>query len=373
MNDIKVAIVGAAGRGGSFILPFTANPNTQLVALCDADADRLHAIPSVPKSTQLYTDYDQMLDESAPDVVVVATPMLLHSQHCIAALQRDIYVLGEVPAVVSIEQAKALVLADHYSKAQYMMAENCCYTKQTVLISELVKAGLFGTVTYAEAEYLHELKALNEQTKWRRNWQTGIDGITYGTHSTGPLLHWMGQRITSVSCAGCGHHYADAEGIAYQAQDGCVMLGKTASDQLVSIRVDMLSNRPNNTYYSLQGTEGCFEASRGFGDQPKIWLKSQSEKMEWMPLSELEAQYLPECYLNPPEAALKSSHDGGDYWQVVAFVDALTSSKPMPIDIHQAMDMTLPGLVSQQSVLQGGAWLPVPDSRDWVQRSAVSL
>ena len=247
-----------------------------------------------------------------------------------------------------------------------MMAENCCYTKQTVLIGELVKAGLFGTVTYAEAEYLHELKALNEQTKWRRSWQTGIDGITYGTHSTGPLLHWMGERITSVCCTGCGHHYTDAAGAAYQAQDGCVMLGKTASDQLVSVRVDMLSNRPNNTYYSLQGTEGCFEASRGFGDRPKIWLKSHSEKMEWMPLSELEAQYLPDCYLNPPEAAVNSSHDGGDYWQVVAFVDALTSGHPVPIDIHQAMDMTLPGLVSQQSVFQGGAWLPVPDSRTWV-------
>jgi hypothetical protein len=29
------------------------------------------------------------------------------------------------------------------------------------------------------------------------------------------------------------------------------------------------------------------------------------------------------------------------------------------------MDMTLPGLVSQQSILQGSAWLPVPDSRAW--------
>jgi hypothetical protein len=31
----------------------------------------------------------------------------------------------------------------------------------------------------------------------------------------------------------------------------------------------------------------------------------------------------------------------------------------------KAMDMTLPGLVSQQSVAQGSAWLPVPNSREW--------
>ena len=29
------------------------------------------------------------------------------------------------------------------------------------------------------------------------------------------------------------------------------------------------------------------------------------------------------------------------------------------------MDMTLPGLLSQQSIEEGGSWLDVPDSRDW--------
>ena len=29
------------------------------------------------------------------------------------------------------------------------------------------------------------------------------------------------------------------------------------------------------------------------------------------------------------------------------------------------MDMTLPGLISQQSIRQNGQWLDVPNSRDW--------
>ncbi len=29
------------------------------------------------------------------------------------------------------------------------------------------------------------------------------------------------------------------------------------------------------------------------------------------------------------------------------------------------MDMTLPGLISQQSILEDGRWLDVPESRDW--------
>ncbi|KKL76872.1 hypothetical protein LCGC14_2040570, partial [marine sediment metagenome] len=38
-----------------------------------------------------------------------------------------------------------------------------------------------------------------------------------------------------------------------------------------------------------------------------------------------------------------------------------------PIGIHESMDMTIPGLISQQSILKGGAWLDVPDSRSWLE------
>ena len=38
---------------------------------------------------------------------------------------------------------------------------------------------------------------------------------------------------------------------------------------------------------------------------------------------------------------------------------------PPPIDIHAAMDMTLPGLVSQDLIRQGDEWLEVPSSREW--------
>ena len=35
------------------------------------------------------------------------------------------------------------------------------------------------------------------------------------------------------------------------------------------------------------------------------------------------------------------------------------------IGIDLALDMTLPGLVSQQSIAQGSTWVAVPDSRNW--------
>ncbi len=366
MERFRVGIVGAAGRGGSFFAPFKSNPHTSLEALCDINEEAIRRKADEVGVSKAYTNYEEMLDKAGIDIAVIGTPMPFHAPQAVAALERGIHVLSEVPASVSIEEAKGLVRACKQSKARYMMAENYCYIRSNVLVREIARAGLFGELYFAEGEYIHELKELNEITKWRRKWQTGINGNTYPTHSLGPVYQWMEQRVVSVCCAGTGHHYQDPRGDFYENEDSTLMMCRMQKGGLVNIRLDMLSNRPHNlTYYSLQGTRGCYEAARGLGDQPKIWLDSKCARLEWMPLAELEEEFLPEEWLHPPKEALESGHWGGDYMEVQDFVRAILAEEEPPIGIHQAMDMTLPGLVSQQSIAQGSVWLPVPDSRQW--------
>ena len=47
------------------------------------------------------------------------------------------------------------------------------------------------------------------------------------------------------------------------------------------------------------------------------------------------------------------------------FVNAIRGIAPAPVGIHEAMDMTLPALISQQSINEGSRWIEVPDSRQW--------
>ena len=129
----------------------------------------------------------------------------------------------------------------------------------------------------------------------------------------------------------------------------------------------MVSDRPQVTCtYQLQGTKGVFESRRRGDEQHRIWLEDLcDEKEKWLNLSDLEAEYMPEMWRNPSEEALAGGHGGSDYFEVLDFVNGATGKCPCPIGIHEAMDMTMPGLVSQQSILEQGAWLDVPDSRDW--------
>ncbi len=367
-TKIRLGIVGACGRGGSFKSACEALKHFTVQAVCDIHADKLPEAAALLGAPEQYTDYETMLKKSPLDAVIIGTPMPLHVPQAILALESGRHVLSEVPAGVSVEECRDLVRVCRQSGAIYMMAENYTYMQPNVIVRTLVAEGLMGTPYYAEGEYIHELKGLNEITRWRRKWQTGINGITYGTHSLGPILQWMpGDRVVSVCCAGSGRWHRDPRGDFYENEASCVMLCKMKKGGLVKIRVDMLSDRPHAmTNYQLQGTDGCYESARAPGEKNRIWLRAfAKDPNTWMDLNDLADRYLPAFWKENMKAAHFAGHGGGDYFELLDFLNAITGRAPCPIGIHEAMDMTLPGLVSQQSIAEGGRWLPVPDSREW--------
>lgn len=364
---IRFGIIGAVRRGSSFVRALQAHPRAELVALCDIQEDKLAEAAADLGLRLTFTSDEAMIESGEVDAIIVATPMPLHVPQAVMALERNLHVLSEVPAGVSYEQCRELVRAVRRSRGTYMMAENYCYLRPNVIVKEIARRGLFGATYFAEGGYIHELKGLNEITTWRRRWQTGVNGNTYPTHSLGPCLQWMGERVTAVMCAGSGHHYTDPRGDRYEQEDSIMTLCRTSGGGLITLRLDMLSDRPHNmTWYALQGTDGAYESARGLTDRPKIWLRARSpDKLEWEPLEDLAEEFLSPEWLNPPEEALQAGHGGGDYWEIHDFVEAIATGATPPIGIHEAMDMTLPGLASQQSIAEGGQWVAVEDSRSW--------
>lgn len=361
-NELKVGIVGAP-RGSGFVKAIQTVSETVLVAICDIREDVLNDRADRFGIEQRYTEYEKMADSDL-DVIVVTTPMPLHVPQAITALEKGKHVLSEVPAATDLEQCWQLVQAVEKSGRKYMMAENYTYMKSNVLVRAMARRGIFGEVYFGEGEYIHELKEHNERTPWRRKWQTGRNGCTYPTHSLGPVMQWFEDRVATICCVGSGHHYRDPRGDLYENEDSTFMVCKMVKGGQINIRLDMLSDRPHNmAYYSLQGTKGCYEASRGFGDSPKIWLKDYHEDRQWHSLEDFAEEFMPEMWRNPPEEALKAGHGGGDYFEVREFVDCIVNDTKPPVDIYDALDMTVPGLVSEESINRGGVPMPVPDFR----------
>ncbi len=144
-KDIALALVGVP-RASSFLSTFQAHPSTRIAALCDVNQASLAEAGQRAGIGQLYTDYEQMLSEVSLDAVIVATPMQFHVSQAIVALQRGIHVLCEVPAAVSLDEARRLVEVCKQGQAVFMMAENYTYIRSNLLVRELVRRGFFGEI-----------------------------------------------------------------------------------------------------------------------------------------------------------------------------------------------------------------------------------
>jgi predicted dehydrogenase len=379
---LRVGLVGVGARGMSFKPAIDAFDEVTVHAVCDVDKDAIQEAAAAFDASEKFTDYEPLLQKGNIDTVVIGTPVHLHVDQATAALERDLDVVSEVPVGVSVDECRTLVQACADSDGRYGMIENFPYLKQCLIVESMVAEGLFGEVYYAEGEYLHELKALNERSGWRRRWQTGVDGITYPTHSLAPILRWFGDdRVNRVTCSGSGHHHVDADGHRYEQQDTTIMLAETEQDRLIKIRLDMLSERPHAIdNYQLQGTAGSYESARTEDDRGRVWIADretlrESRAYEWRDLATFESKYFPERWRDwrPPDTSDIGGDDlafrdrvlAADFRMWSDLFDALLTDSALPMDVHEALDVSLPGLYSQQAISGDPEWVEVPDSRAW--------
>lgn len=381
-KKIRVGLLGIGGRARHFADLVRQYPKTELSAVCDISEEamarsveekNLHDIPQ-------YTDYMTMLNEESLDVVFVCTPIEYHCEHTIMALEKGVHVVGEVPVAFNIEQAKQMVQAVRKSKAKYFFGENMCFAKHVLIVRQMVLAGLLGELHYAEGEYLHDLKKLAEFTPWRFDTLFGTNGVTYGTHSLGPILSWFDwDRVKKVMCSGSGSRFRYADGRPFGMESTTVMLCKTEKDRLIKIKNDLSSPRPSINQYVLSGTKGAFESRRGIPDSKDyIWIQDIVGSTEqrprnfhdnsdtWLPLSIFESRYFPQIYKEWVwYAKTYGGHEGADAFMFISVVDSIINNKEPYIDIHRGLDISLPGMMSTISIQNNSEWVDVPDSRLW--------
>ena len=361
---MRVGLVGK--RAQAFVAGLRSLPGVEVAAFCEADPAALERVADRHGIPRRYASYEELLG-SEVDAVVVGTPMQLHVPQAVAALRAGKHVMSEVTAAVSVEECRQLVATVRASGRTYMMAENYCYSKPAMLVRELARRGLFGELYYAEGAYIHDCRHLHYdargQPTWRRYLQVGKRGATYPTHSLGPVLEWLDDRVATVVCMGSGAWVEPKQ----ESDTTVSMLCRTGRGGLVDVRLDMQSPRPHDmTHYVLQGTKGAYVSGRRPGESGLVWIEERSPGREqWQPLEEYEAEFMPEEWRRHGAEATTSGHGGGDFFVARAFAGAVLDGAPPPIDVYRALDFTLPGLISEESIAQGGAPRPVPDPRTW--------
>jgi len=374
MGKIRVGIVGR--RGASAVRGLRAVEGIEVAAFCEIDPAALEEQTREHGVEKGFLNFEEMLDHV--DAVAIGSPMQLHVPQAILALQAGKHVLSEVTAAVTMDECWRLLDAVKASGKTYMLAENYCYFEENILIREMVRKGTFGDIYFGEGEYIHDVRFLHHDAQgrptWRYYWQVGNPGNTYITHELGPVMQWFKaqdpeDRIDTVTCLGSGVH-TDPE---HPHDDTSLTLIKLKSGKLLKMRLDMMSNTPGMTFYSLQGVHGTYESGRGGGTNPRIWTGPNKSvgwgdaPREWRPLSEF-SEHLPANWQAHIENARQSGHGGGDYHTARIFAESIRDGSPPDIDIYDALEWTAAGLCSQLSISHGGVPIKTPNFRDAKQK-----
>jgi len=370
MKKIRVGIVGR--RGASAVQGLRSVPGVEVTAFCEINPKTLKEEQDTHGVEKGFTSFVEMLDHV--DAVTIGSPMELHVPQALLALEAGKHVLSEVTAAVSIEECWRLLDAVKSSGKTYMLAENYCYFEDNILVRELSRLGVFGELYFGEGEYVHDVRFLHHNQDgsptWRYYWQVGVPGNTYITHELGPPMQWFkaqnaSERIESVICMGSGVH-TDPE---HPHDDTTLTLVRLASGKLLKMRLDMMSNTPGMSYYSLQGVLGTFESGRGGAIQSRIWTGENrsvswtDKHREWQPLDEYRHLF-PSDWKAHLEVAKAAGHGGGDYHTARLFAQSILDGSPPDIDIYDALEWTAAGLCSQISIANQGVPIRVPNFRD---------
>lgn len=351
---LQCGVVGL-GRGKLFVKALADIEGCKVVAVCDPDPAAIKAFSGL----RAYTDYEQFLDEEL-NVVAIISPGPVHAEQSLAALARGMNVLCETPCVYSVEEARAVVSKVEQTGLKYMLAENYIWMGWCEALLVMAEAGDFGDIVYAEGDYTHDCRDImladesgfvpyaerNRRPNARKTWRaTHLPPIQYCSHTLGPLLRLMNDRIVTAYALSVGGKAApdlvatDLESALFETEKGSV----------IRLTDGFTVAHPMALYYNLVGTHGSAKIISTDGITGKWWSDARTKLEGWQEFG----------------PSLRQRRDGRSDVDIMleGFIESVRNDTKSPIDLHESMDMTLPGIIAHQSGMQGGVKLDVPDSR----------
>jgi len=109
MNHYRIGIIGLGGMGNHHAEAVQLEENCELVGGAEIDSSRAEAWGNRFGIEAIYDNYEKMMDELLPDIVIVSTQAPMHSTPTIAAAKRGIHVFCEKPIALNLIQADEMV------------------------------------------------------------------------------------------------------------------------------------------------------------------------------------------------------------------------------------------------------------------------
>ncbi len=209
----RVALVGTGVRGTSFWgknLVERYSDVLEFVALSDINPGRLeYALEYMGVDCPVYTDFDQMMEEIKPDVVIVTTMDSTHHEFIIKGLEAGVQVITEKPLTTDEVKCQAILDAERASGKQIIVGFNYRWSPHITKIKEILTKETIGKLTSVDFHwYLNTYHGASYFRRWHGEMDKGGSlWVHKSTHHFDLLNWWIDSDPVEVSAYGSLDHY----------------------------------------------------------------------------------------------------------------------------------------------------------------------
>ena len=343
VSDRKVK-VGIAGYGlcrfgGAFF--YQNHPNVEVVAATDLDPGRCAGLARAVGAKKTYPSCEEMIQQDKEiEAVYIATDAPTHAKLAVMGLNHGKHVCSAVPAVFGFkaeEEAEELFEAVKKSGLKYAMNETSTFHADLWDKRTQYQAGALGKIIYSEGEYYHDfgpngLPGYNPKSgKIDVNgWRRGLPPMWYPTHSNAYYVSITGGRFTEVSCLGTPGLYKEHKENQWKNPFGTeVGMFKTSEGGISRMAVS----------WDMKNAHG--EMGRVYGQKPH------------------------NPSINGARPALPpgvgAGGHGGSHGQLTNdFITSILLDREPTVNIGDALNMTMAGVIAHKSALKDGEWMKIP-------------
>ena len=398
IGKVRVGFIGLGDRGDGAVHRFTYIDGAEIVALCDIEEDRVNDMQNLlaergrPAAAAYFGSEDawkELCQREDIDLVYIVTDWLMHTPMAVYAMEQGKHVAIEVPAATSIAECWQLVNTAEKTRRHCMMLENCVYDFFELTTLNMAQQGLFGEVIHAEGAYIHNLDPYwkGYYRGWRYEFNKNHRGDVYPTHGLGPAcqvlnIHRGDRMNTLVSMdtrAFNGLKVAEQFGeTEYANGDHTITLIQTEKGKIIEIQHNVVTPRPYNRMYQVEGTEGFAnkypnegysirtEGRKTDGHKALDDLSGSASDGEAY-LSNEVRDALMEQYKHPivrdieEKAKQVGGHGGMDFIMDYRLIYCLQNGLPLDQDVYDAAEWSCLGELTRVSIENGNIPVVMPD------------
>jgi predicted dehydrogenase len=236
----RYAIVGCGSRHDMYARALTGDFSEygELVALCDRNEGRLrkshrqHAVGG----DRLYgeADFEKMIGENRPDVVIVTTQDSFHDRYIVGAMESGCDVITEKPLTIDEMRCRRVLETAERTGRDLRVTFNYRYSPPRTQVKHLLAAGTVGRIVSADFHwYLDTRHGADYFRRWhRRKENSGGLLVHKATHHFDLVNWWLESRPEEVFARGERRFYtpktAERYGLEGRAERclGCRVAGR---------------------------------------------------------------------------------------------------------------------------------------------------